>query len=232
MVRTAWAPGMAAGASRGCRLHRRQRPRTGYGAALTWPRTASCAGAAQTSRPALPIGSEPPCTHAALASCCIGSASPASPRARAVPRPMRQCRRLSGCIQRPRDRGAAGCGARGGQPGRDPAPGRGPRRPAGHADPHLGGEGQQTVGAARPALQMGLHLRGSVRRAARRGRLGAALRQRLGHDPALGRDNQAGRTRRPRRCRSGPRRLAQAGRPVAPCRTTSACSTCRPTAPS
>ncbi len=81
-----------------------------------------------------------PCT-AALASFCTVSASPACPRARAIPRRTSWRKRLPGRVHRPYDRSAARSCAGDQGPHRGLAPRRGPRRPAGHPDLRVGRQG-------------------------------------------------------------------------------------------
>ncbi len=91
----------------GCRPSRRRRSRTGYGVDQMSRRTVSCAGAAWTSRRGSRVNGASLCTSAAWASCCIGSALLGCPRARAIPRRTRPCKRLSGRVHDPCGRNAA-----------------------------------------------------------------------------------------------------------------------------
>ena len=79
--------------------------------------------------------------------------------------------------------------------------GRGPGRPARHADLRLGREGQPAPGAARPAPPVGLSVRRRVPGARRRGGPRAPFGQCQGHEPASRGDQHSGRRRCPRRLR-------------------------------
>ena len=141
----AWAAGTVAAPRPGFRPGRRRRLRTGHAPDPMSGRTAWHAGAAWTSRRGPHTGPASPCASAARASrakpllCpgCTGSGSPACPRARAIPRRTRQCRRLSGPRKPPRRfrrvRSPCGRGTARGRAGREDAhrglaPGRGPSR--------------------------------------------------------------------------------------------------------
>jgi len=129
--------------------------------------TAWCAGGGGTCNGGSRIGSGWSCTSGRWASTWRRSATGGSRCARGTRRPIRRRRRLSKKLPRGGSRGDPRGRAR--QAARGLVPGRGPRRPAGHAHPGLGQARNKAAGAARHPLPVGLHLRRGLP-GARRGR--------------------------------------------------------------